>query len=92
VTEDWQDYGVFGGKELDEPAEVEAEIVHRFVKTVKHRLVDLDWTAGTMCKEAGISPSHWSEICNHKKSLSLEIMHRVCSAVGLKIQMRLKVP
>jgi transcriptional regulator with XRE-family HTH domain len=56
-----------------------------FVQAVRHRCVDLGWTAGKLAEAAGITQTTWSRITKNKKAPSLETMERVCRAVGLEI-------
>ncbi len=56
-----------------------------FVKAVKHRCVDLGWSGKMLADQIGIYPTRWSEICNGKTSVSLEMVERVCQAVGLSV-------
>lgn len=42
-------------------------------------------TGKAMCKIAGISTSHWSEMQNLKKPISLDRLIAAASAVGLRL-------
>lgn len=56
-----------------------------FVRAVKHRLVDIGWSAKMLAGEVGIYQSRWSEIASGKTSISLEMVERICQAVGLSV-------
>ena len=62
------------------------EVQKKFINTIEHSLVDLGWNHARLCKEAGISPSHWSEARRCKTSLSLDRVARIVNAVGLDVK------
>jgi transcriptional regulator with XRE-family HTH domain len=61
------------------PDQAQAE----FIRAIRHRLVDLDWTDARLCKEAKVSKSHWSEIRNGRKGLTMSVAWKLAHAVGM---------
>jgi len=68
------------------PVEKEEELAKQFVKTILHKLVDLEWREADLCRASGIPRSTWSEVRNYKRSPSIDVMVRACMAVGLDIR------
>ena len=61
------------------PDQAQAE----FIRAIRHRLVDLDWTDSQLCEAANVSRSHWSEIRNGKKGLTMGTAWKLAMALGM---------
>ncbi len=48
-------------------------------------------TAKAMCRIAGISTSHWSEMQNLKKPISMDRLIAAAAAVGLRLRLEVSV-
>jgi transcriptional regulator with XRE-family HTH domain len=70
------------------PDQAQAE----FIRAIRHRLVDLDWTDARLCKEANVSKSHWSEIRNGRKGLSFTLAWKLATATGMTFSITYEPP
>ena len=74
-------------KKFENVTTTEVDPAKAFVRTILHRLVDLEWRETDMVKASGISHPTWSRVRNYKQSPTIELMVKVSMAVGLEMRL-----
>lgn len=62
----------------------DTQLSKQFVKAVRKRMLDLDWSAEQFCEEAKIGRTTWSQACTGSRPASINTINKGLAAVGLK--------
>lgn len=80
-------------KEGDDPCREDINrLQEAMVRKILHRCVDVGWKAKQLCQAAGVSRGHWSRIARMQCTPSLEVMVKLCRAVGLDLYLSFEKP